>query len=161
MVRNSTNLERVCNLMRPTSREHLLRLSDIFWFLQFLRISHYPLLLKNKLCICLEYLNGREGVVRFMTLENLNPRDIHAEQVSVYEVDALVLQILYEQHKLFARRRTQSSMVCDLGDRCIMISASPFALCLGDILYLHVRDFVSTSGVRRRRTCGDCTRFCC
>jgi hypothetical protein len=46
-------------------------------------------------------------VVHFVTLEGLTPGDIHAELVSVYGADVLVLHTLYKWHKRFAQGKTE------------------------------------------------------
>jgi hypothetical protein len=46
-------------------------------------------------------------VVGFFTLKGLNPRDVHAEFVLIYDTDVFVLQALYKWHKRFAQGRTE------------------------------------------------------
>jgi hypothetical protein len=46
-------------------------------------------------------------VVRFFALKGLNPRDVHAELVLIYDTDVLVLQALYKWHKRFGQWRTE------------------------------------------------------
>jgi hypothetical protein len=45
--------------------------------------------------------------MRFFFLKGLNPGNIYAEFISVYGIDALVLQTLYKWHKRFAQGRTE------------------------------------------------------
>jgi hypothetical protein len=96
MVRNSTNLKRVWDLPRLTSRQYLSVFLTYFDFSKLFHISSYLLLLKiisayacadawTCACACacacarvLKILMKKRAVVRFFTLKGLNPRDFHA-----------------------------------------------------------------------------------
>jgi hypothetical protein len=87
--------------------------------------------------------------MHFFTLKGLTPGDIHAELVSVYGVDVLVLHTFYKWHKRFAQGKTDFSMIRDLGDSCRMISPKPFVLCFRNAILLHAKGLVPASGLRR------------
>jgi hypothetical protein len=98
-------------------------------------------------------------VACFFTPKGANPKDTHAEFLSVYGTDALVLRTVSKRHKRFAHGRTGLSMIRNLGDPGRMISPKPFALCFRNIILLQARDFMPISGLRKLRACISCTMF--